>query len=114
MRVDQDKVRAVLEMNWPTNKEELLRFLGMVAYVAKFLPGQSQISAPLRELLCEESVCLEEDAFRRLIKEMTSTAPVLAYYSQGVVSADASSYGIGAVLFQIQENGRRAPMLPVL
>ena len=27
-----------------------------------------------------------------------------------IVSADALSYGIGAVLFQIQENGRRAPV----
>ena len=65
--------------------------------------------------MCEEAAVrawtpAQEDAFRRM-KEMTSTAQVLAYYSQGaptIVSADASSHGIGAVLFQTQENGRRA------
>lgn len=80
------------------------------------MPGQAQVAAPLRELLREESVWAwtpaQEEVFHRL-KEMTSTAPVLAYYSQGaltIVSADASSYGIGAVLFQIQKDGRRAPV----
>ena len=103
-------------MNKPTNREELRRFLGLVAYVAKFLPGHAHVSAPLRELLREESVWAwspaQDEAFQRL-KEMTSTAPVLAYYSPGaptIVSADASSYGIGAVLFEIQEDGRRAPV----
>ena len=66
--------------------------------------------------MCEEALWTwtpaQEDAFRHL-KEMTSTAPVLVYYSQGapaIVSADASSYGIGVVLFQIQEYGHQAPV----
>ena len=48
--VEQDKVKAVLEMNKPTNKEKLRRFLGMVAHVAKFLPGQAQVAAPCENL----------------------------------------------------------------
>ena len=40
--------------------------------------------------------------------------PVLAYYSQQsptIVSADASSHGIGAVLLQVQDDGRQAPIM---
>ena len=99
-KVDWDKVKAVSNMNKPTNREELRRFLGLVAYVPKFLQSVWAWTPA------------QDEAFQRL-KEMTSTAPVLAYYSQGaptIVSADASSYGIGAVLFQIQEDGRRAPV----
>lgn len=47
------------------------------------------------------------------LKEMVVRTPVLAYYSQKaptIISGDASSFGIGAVLMQIQEDGRRAPI----
>ena len=44
---------------------------------------------------------------------MIMTTPVLAYYlpdARMVVSVDASSFGIGAVLLQVQENGHQAPV----
>lgn len=44
---------------------------------------------------------------------MLLTAPVLAYYSARrptVISTDASSTGIGAVLFQVQDDGGRRPV----
>ena len=73
-------------------------------------------SAPLRELLKDDVPwcwnAVHEEALQQL-KKMITTAPVLAYYSphvRTVVSPDASSFGIGAVLFQVQEDGRRAPV----
>ena len=47
------------------------------------------------------------------IKEIVVGAPVLAYLRQRaptIVSCDASSFGIGAVLLQLQSDGRRAPL----
>ena len=42
LQVDEDnKVSAVLEINKPTTKEELRRFLGIVAYVAKLIPAKT-------------------------------------------------------------------------
>ena len=35
----------------PTSKEDLQRFLAMLTYLAKFIPNLSQIAAPLRALL---------------------------------------------------------------
>ena len=55
---------------------------------------------------------VQDTAFNKL-KEMIMEAPVLAYYSQDaskIVSADASAYGIGAVLLQLQDDGRKAPV----
>ena len=39
LKPDPQKVRAITEMNRPQNREELQRFLGMVTYVAKFIPN---------------------------------------------------------------------------
>ena len=65
--------------------------------------------------MCEEAVWAwtpaQKDAFRRL-KEMTSTAKVLAYYFQvapTILLAYASSYGIGAISFQIQKKWSPGP-----
>ena len=116
VKADDDKLRAIREMTSPQNKDDLRRYLGMVDYLTKFLPGYSQVAAPLRELLKEDVTWYrspeQETSFQRL-REMVITTPVLAFYSPTAtttVSADASSHGLGGVLLQVQEDGRRAPV----
>ena len=49
----------------------------------------------------------QQKAFEK-IKQQLSSSPVLAIYNpeeQTIVAADASSYGLGAVLNQIQSDG---------
>ena len=50
LKIDPDKVRAVREMPRPESKEDIQRFLGFVQYIAKFIPGLSEVDGPLREL----------------------------------------------------------------
>lgn len=50
IEVDPNRVDAIVKLEDPKNKKELLRFLGMVKYLSKFIPNLSQITSPLREL----------------------------------------------------------------
>lgn len=103
---DDDKIKAITEMRAPTDKKELERFLGLVTYVGKFLPNLSDITTHLRELLKKDSYFLwthEHDLAFNKLKTLISTKPVLQYFDISkpiVLSVDASSYALGAVILQ--------------
>lgn len=51
MKPDPERVKAILDIEIPSNKKELKSILGMFNYLRKFVPNMSSITAPLRELL---------------------------------------------------------------
>jgi hypothetical protein len=106
VRPDQSKVEAIINMPAPQDKAGVQRLLGMVNYLAKFIPGMSEITAPLRELLKKNVPWhwteKHQEAFEK-IKEILSTNRVLRYYDVTkpvILQTDASSKGLGAVLLQ--------------
>ena len=106
MRADPEKTEAIHGMESPQSVSELRRFLGMVNQLGKFSPRVAEITQPLRELLSSKKAWIwdqpQEAAFEMIKKEL-SQPTVLALYNPLAatkVSADASSFGLGAVLFQ--------------
>ena len=115
-RPDPDKVQTIQEMKAPTTVSEVRRFLGMVNQLSKFCPDLAEHTKPLRDLLSTKNAWLwshsQEEAFQYL-KTALSNSEVLALYNTSyrtVVSADASAYGIGAVLRQEQPNKKLQPV----
>ena len=51
LRADPGKVSAIVNMPAPTDKEGVRRLLGLVQYLAKFIPNMSEIDVPIRTLL---------------------------------------------------------------
>ena len=77
LRVDPAKVRAVREMPTPTDKAGVQRLLGLAQYLAKFLPGLSDVTKPLRDLTQKDVLWFWGDAqqasLERLKEAVTST-----------------------------------------
>ena len=80
---DPNKVRAIRDMPTPTDVKSLKRFLGMVTYLAKFLPNLSSVCEPLRRLeLKDAEWCWlpVHDKAVQSIKDLVCDAPVLKFY----------------------------------
>ena len=101
---DPQKTKAITDMSPPTTVTQLRRFLGMINQMNRFSPHLAQLSQPLRELLSSKKTWIwgpaQQEAFEKLKAEI-ATPRVLAHYyviADTKISADASSYGLGAVL----------------
>ena len=103
---DPEKIRALVDMPAPNDRASLQRFLGMVKYLSRYIPNESDITAPLRSLLKQEAEWIwqpEHTAAVDKLKCVLTSEPVLKLYdvTQPVtIQADASKSGVGACLIQ--------------
>ena len=106
VKLDKTKLKAISEMPAPTDRKGVMRLLGTVNYLSKFIPNMSQVTEPIRLLLRQDIEFQwnyeQETAFNQ-IKEILTCNPVLKYFDVSkpvTVQCDASKSGLGAVLLQ--------------
>ena len=107
---DPEKVRAVKEMPSSSFKQDLQRFLGMIAYLSKFIPQLSEETHFLRELLKKDSLWHFTLTHRNQFdkpRSMVSENISLKFFNPKLptkIMCDSSKFGIGATLEQKYEN----------
>ena len=107
--------RALLEGPTPTDLKSLESWLCTAQYYQQFIWGFSTISGPLNELRKAGAIfhwkTSQQEAFTSL-KNALASEPILVHYDDNqplAMSADASQYGLGAVLFHVV-NGVERPI----
>ena len=106
IRPDPNKVEDIHMMPTPQDKEDLQRCIGLMNYLAAYIPHFADKVAPLRELLKKDVPFVWHDDHQRIyddLKMCISSESCLTYYNprkETVLEVDASQKGLGACLLQ--------------
>ena len=110
------KVEAITKAPAPKNVTELRSSLGMINYYGKFLHNLSTQLHPLHALLKHGAKWHWSQECNQAFEEVKiklSEAPVLMHYDTKLpirLAGDASNYGIGSVLSQVDAEGQEHPI----
>lgn len=82
LRPDNEKIHAITQMQTPNKKQALMRFMGMVQYLAECIPKLSVISTLLRNLLQGDTEWHWQESQQKrfeVLKKLITEAPTLKY-----------------------------------
>ena len=112
--IPDDRVDDLQSFPKPTNVKELERFLGLFAFVHRFIKNASGIVAPLHTLRScskkekfQDSWCTAHEEAFNMAKKAIANATLLAHPkldAKTEIWTDASEAAVGAILVQHQEN----------
>ena len=106
LKVDPEKVEAVLKMTKPENREAVERLRGTVNYLSRFIPKLTEKMHPTSQLTHKNVKWnwgpAQDSAFDEL-KRLLTQAPVLSFFDNNKevsIQCDSSMYGLGGTLLQ--------------
>lgn len=111
----QDKLDAISKAPVPQNVPQVQAYLGLLNFYRKFLPNASTLLEPLTKLLRANERWRwesEQQSAFQLSKEALLKSDFLVHFDPALpitVTADSSSYGVGAVISQTV-NGQQRPV----
>ena len=107
------KVEAIVQAPQPENQQQLRSFLGLLNYSSKFIPNLATLLHPLNHLLRQDVKWRWTAECTRAFQEALVSSSVLAHYDPKLpmkMAADASAYGIGAVISHVYSDGSERPV----
>jgi len=104
IKMDPEKVNAILKWPEPTNVKQVRAFLGLGNFYRRFIKDYAIMARPMMDLTCKDTVFnfgeKERAAFEAL-KAAFTRAPVLQYPDQDRefrLETDASEFAVGGVI----------------
>ena len=116
IHTSEKRVKAIVDAPADRNLHELRSFLGLLNYYVLRHPNLASQLHPLHTLLRSSQPWEWSEDCERVFqssKESLTKAPVLAHYDPSlpmVMAADASAYGIGAVISHRHPDGSEQPI----
>lgn len=110
VRPEFSKIEAVENFQTPMTKKQVRSFLGLTGYYRKFIPNYATIAHSLdwpKQERLETRVC-------RIVQEVEGNYLFIASTTEPrfwiILQTDASDHGVGAVLSQLDEEGKDHPV----
>uniref|UniRef100_A0A803KCS2 Gypsy retrotransposon integrase-like protein 1 n=1 Tax=Xenopus tropicalis TaxID=8364 RepID=A0A803KCS2_XENTR len=118
LRPDPAKVEAICQWPIPKTQKQVLAFLGTSGYYRKFIPNYSTVAKPLTDLTSRQRSRTivwtpECESAMNALKQALASSPVLAapdFSRRFILQTDASNFGLGAVLSQVNTYGEEHPV----
>ena len=110
IKADPSKTEAITNMPTPESPADIHRFLGMVQYMAKFVPNLVSNSSVLRQLLVKDAKWEWTEEHTKQFHDLqllVTNSPVLKYFDPNLpvkLLVDASKSDLGSVLLQLHKD----------
>eukprot|EP00253_Pinus_taeda_P031291 PITA_31291 len=116
IRIDLERIQAILQIPYPRNIKELQAFLGKINFLRRFIPNLAELIRLLRKMLKKDAKVkwyLEtKQAFESIKMALTQT-PILTgpqFDKDFIIFSFASEHTIAAVLLQKDDQGNEKPI----
>ena len=118
IRATPEKIAGIMQAPMPKNVQQLRSFLGLLNYYRKFLPNLATIIQLLNDgdlLRKDQKWDWTKECSQTMdsAKQLLTTSNLLMHYDPSLplkLAADASQYGLGAVISHILPNGEERPI----
>ena len=113
LECDPNKIEDVKSWPVPDSLKSIRQFLGFVGYYRRFIPKFADIATPLVHLTGKDVPFVWDSSCSSAFHELRAAlidAPILAFPTetgQYILDTDASNFGLGGVLSQIQNDKER-------
>ena len=115
IRMDPEKVKAILEWEAPGAVKGVQAFLGFANFYRRFIKNYSDIVLPLLDVTKKDQPFRwgksQDDAFE-ILKRYFTTAPLLMQFDserETIMETDSSGYCVGGTLMQFDDDGYLRP-----
>eukprot|EP00253_Pinus_taeda_P012042 PITA_12042 len=116
IRIDLDRIQAILQVPHPRNIKELQAFLRKINFLRRFIPNLAELIRLLNNMLKKNSkvkwTIEAKEAFEEIKKTLTQT-PVLTspnFYKEFIILPFASKHTIVVFLLQKDDQGCEKPI----
>lgn len=116
IKIDSDKLQAILQVPHPRNIKELQAFVGKINFLRRFIPNLVELIRLLNNMLKRDSkvkwTIEAKQAFEEIKKALTQT-PVLTspnFDKDFIIFAFASEHTIAAIFLQKDDQGCEKPI----
>jgi hypothetical protein len=117
-RVEMDPIKVAGVSEWPIPKtlKEVRSFLGFLNFYRRFVEGFAEIAHPLNDLMKKNTPWkwnVETQTVFEILKWRITSSPILVTPDPERpkrIEADSSNYAVGAVLLQLEDDGKWHPV----